>query len=186
MALGKMVAVVGLLVFVSTASAREAQIVWVKLTKKFSYKDIDRFCTTDKALAQPRMFFGAEVESGIVKAAVLKTDTFEPLVKRIVFQPQELSGVQIKSLSPGNYWVESLTLTARLLNWVFFNEGGLDECYPTQQLVTLSPNTFQFTFDFSLGLSLPVSLPSNTGKYWGKRKDGRAYQAALSFDQSAK
>lgn len=176
-----LLAVLFLSVYATSVRASEPEVLWLKLEKVFTYKDIDRFCSTKDL--PTTIYFGAEVADGSVQAAILKTDTFEPLSEKLPFTAAELAEIKISSASSGGNWIESIKLNARQLEWLFTHAGGMDECVPTQKLATLGPNDFKYAFDLSQILASPPQVSSNLGRFSGKRKDGRLYQASLYLVQ---
>lgn len=175
----------GILVFlaflVGTPSiATNTEIFWVRLEKIFSYRDIDRFCTTKD---MPTTFlFGAELVDDEVRAAVFKYGSFEPLSEKLPFTSDELKGIKFNLDKSKRKWIESIDLNARQLNWIFTRGGGMDGCVPTQPLATLGPNDFTYEFNLSEILVDP-QITSSLGKFSGKRKDGRLYQSSLALTQ---
>jgi len=172
--------VVIFLIWTNTAPA--AEIVWLKLTPYFSYRDITTHCTT---VHFPSVFyFSAEVDGDRVLRAALKDDTFEVLADRIYFHPSEVVGIRMYRDPAGQLWLKGLPLSVRLLSWAFRNAGqSLDQCVPPQKLRSVSPTPFPFVFDTErLGESVFDAL-STHGKFSGHRADGSPYQAELRFYQ---
>lgn len=174
------VLVLGLSFATLLAQASDTEVFWVRVEQEFTYKDIDRFCTTKNL--PTRFLFGAEVVDGKVQAATFKYGHFEPLAEKLAFTSEELEGIELGFDSANRRWIKSIELNARQLNWIFTRGGGLEGCVPTQPLATLSPNRFTYAFDFS-NIAVDPHLSSNFGKFSGKRKDGRLYQISLSLNE---
>lgn len=167
--------------WVTPSLASESGIHWFRLEKRFTYKDLEQYCTT--AHMPISILFGAELVNGKAKAAVFKTDTFEPLSEKLAFNTGELEGVKFSFEQEDVPWIKSINLSSRQLEWIFTHGIDLDACVPPQKLTTMSPNKLNFTFDLSQMLTQPKQVTSNEGRFSGQRKDGRYYQARLSFVQ---
>jgi len=169
--------------FTGAFSANAAEILWLKLTPTFAYKDISTICST--GLAPTTLYFGAELENLQVNRAVLKDNNVDVITDKIFFLPEELSGIELYRDGMGRVWLKTLPLTARLLNWFLFNAGaGIPECKPSQPLLTVGPIPFSYSFAVEGLGEGGVSAESTFGKLFGNRKDGGAYQAELSLRAS--
>ena len=175
-----------LLVIVALSAAggiQAAEVVWLKLKPRFSYRDIHRICSVD-AGGEP-FALGAEVDGDMTRAAVLMNGTHPMLVHRVKFTAEEMSSVEWQRDSLGRLWLKRLPLNARLLNWVFFNmpSASIGYCRPSEPLATLGPNSFAFIFEANnLGELGAMNLSSNA-KFQGRLKGGGAYEAELSWRQ---
>ncbi len=160
--------------------ATPPEIHWYKLERNFLYKDIDRYC--DSHFAPVTLLMSVEVANGAVKGALIRDNFGDFLVKKVPFTATELAGIQLKADAGGKKWIESVKLSARLLNWIFFQSGSMG-CSPTQPLASIGPNEFNYTFNLANMLVSPAELISNVGDFYGQRKDGRYYQAILTLTQ---
>lgn len=162
-------------------ASQATEVVWLKLTPHFSYRDITTICST--TIATKEVYFGAELEGNLALRAVLKDNLSGILADSIPFSPSELSGIVIHRDGAQQAWLRSFSASGRLLNWLFFHSGDSFECRPSQPLATLSPAPFDYLFDTDgLGDTL-FFTDSNLGKFSGKRADGASYQAQLHFGQ---
>lgn len=163
-------------------AVKASDVVWLRLTPNFSYKDISIICSTSQF--STTLYFGAEVEGTQAIRAVLKDSTIESIADKIAFLSEDLSGIEFHQDKFDRLWLKNLTLSARLLVWVFRNAGDpFLSCKPTQPLKTVSPTHFVFTFNVDgLGESVLYS-ESQLGKFKGQRKDGAAYVATLQLQQ---
>lgn len=161
------------------------EILWLKLTPNFSYRDINTACSTGAFPGGRDLYFAAEVEGNKVTRAAIKDNLSDILSSRIEFLPPEISAIALYRDSMGRLWLEQLPLSVRLLNWVFFHVSSYSEgCRPPQRLATISPAPFSFSFDMDgLGEGSLVSH-STAGKFIGKRWDGAAYEAELRFAET--
>lgn len=159
-----------------------ADILWLNLTPSFTYKDISTACSTTQF---PRtLYFGAEVDGNQANLAVLKDSTFEPVANKIAFLKEELSGIELHQDKFGRLWMKNLTLSARLLGWVFTNAGdSLGGCKPPQSLKTVSPAPFVFAFNVEGLGETAIFSESQLGTFKGQRKDGGAYVATVQWSQ---
>ena len=159
-----------------------ADILWLKLTPGFTYKDISTACSTTHF--PKTLYFGAEVDGGQANLAVLKDSTFEPVANKIAFLKEELSGIELHQDKFDRLWMKNLTLSARLLGWVFTNAGdSFGGCKPPQPLKTVSLAPFAFAFNVE-GLGETVIFSeSQLGTFKGQRKDGGAYVATVQWRQ---
>ncbi len=123
-----------------------ADVFWLKLTPRFTYKDISMACST---VQFPRdLYLGAQVDNDQVSLAVLQDGTSDVLTDKIAFLKEELPGLELHVDKFGRFWMKNLTLSARLLGWVFTNAGdSFGGCKPSQPLKTVSPAPFVFAFD---------------------------------------
>lgn len=178
----KLVGIVVLFValFSQHSQAAKPEILWFKLEKSFTYKDIDRYCSTE--FSPSSFLMAVEVLDGIVKGALFKTNNSDFMAHKLPFTAAELLGVRFKVDSSGRKWLESMKLSARQLNWIFTRGSGMD-CIPTQPLATLGPNEFTYSFDLETILINPAEVLSILGQFSGQRKDGRYYQISLSMVQ---
>lgn len=163
-----------------------SEVMWLKIAPIFSYKDVSTSCSTSpSSVVVGQLYFGAEVEGLVVKRASLKDNLIEVITDRIYFEERELSGIELFRDKRGQLWLKSLPMSARLLNWAFFNadSGSTSDCKLTQSLLTIGPAPYTFDFDVD-GLWESLSFSdSRTGKFGGQRKDGSAYTASLRFTQ---
>ena len=171
--------VVGLCLVASNLLASE--IVWLKVTSPFSYRDLFTACSTSASPAY--LYFGAEVSGQTATQATLATG-FDVLSYRISFSSEEAQGIKFYSDSKKRLWLSELTLSPRLLSWAFQYAGRtLDQCRPSTSLATVGPvpSVFVFRTD-GLGEDVLVSN-SQIARFYGKRVDGYAYNASLQFVQ---
>ncbi len=159
-----------------------SDVVWFKFIPSFSYKDISTFCSNTQ-LPKP-LYLGVEVEGTQLISASLKNDTFELGTDRIQFFAEELSGIVFHPDSFNRLWIKSLALSDRLLKWVMANASyTINECAPTQPIMTIFPTQFIFTFNVNgLGESVLFS-ESQLGTFKGQRKDGGSYVATIQWKQ---
>lgn len=172
-----------LVVFQTKGIGAQQEVLWLKLEKLFSYRDIQKFCSTMDF--PPRIFLGIELANGCAKAVVLKTDTFEPFSRKLFFTQNESKEVKIGLDSKGRKWVESFKLNFRQIEWIFNNAGGFDKCSPSQKLATLNPSNFTYFFDLSQSGGEQPTFLSSLGEFSGKRQDGHFYEASLQFIQKS-
>jgi len=161
--------------------ANGSEIVWLQLTPMLSYKDLSTNCKTD---GYYHHFLGAEIDRGEAKAAILRAGGMEVFYRNTSFTADELKGLRFEKDSFDRVWLTEYRLGERLLLWIIQNSGSsLDGCNPPSQLVTVAPDPYAFEFKIE-GLGAGPGTPSSQfGKFAGRRKDGRAYQAGLYFLQ---
>ena len=171
-----------LAVIIFFASHAVADVLWLRFTPKLTYRDLFVACSGE--FEAPTIYFASEVDGKKVLRAYLRDRAESVLVSSIAFEPQDLAGVELQSDKTDKTWIAQLTLSARLLNWVFFHSGDdFSGCKPSQPLATIDPGSFPFAFDLSdLGVHTDFSQ-SQLGKFKGRLKDGSAYQASIFLTQ---
>ncbi len=169
-----------------SVSTQATEVVWLRLTPLFSYKDITLACSNFiKPIHTPRdLFFAAEVNGITVQRAALRDSTSQMFAESISFLSSELVGIALTRDGKERLWLKALPKSARLLNWVFFRTTYTpDGCKPPLPLKTLEPAAFIFTFNPEELGGMPGSIDSQTGTFRGQRQDGYAYEASLRLTQ---
>ena len=165
-------------------------ITWVQLDPWFRYKDGKFSCSDSTDPSVRPMYLVAQVNSAMkVVYADFRETTFTLALRQIVFTANEMSEIKLEQDLLGDYVVKSLPLSARLINWLFFNMApntdilgfhNRFDCRPSNALATLSPNKAVFNFTRQ-GAN---SLYSPFQKFEGTLIDGGEYLAKLGFTQS--
>lgn len=171
-----------LFLLLTGATAFATDIMWLKLTPNFSYRDFSIVCSTQPFMG--RLYLGAEVEGIKVTKAVIKTYPSDLLAQKIILSSTEANAIELYIDQEGRFWLKQLPLNSRLLNWVFFHASDdLGKCRPPQPLSSIDPLQLSFAFSTEgLGESTSSSQ-SQVGKFKGQLKDSSAYQAQLSFTE---
>jgi hypothetical protein len=160
----------------------EDNLMSVKLTPYFSYKDITTACVNQSLPSQ--FEFVAKVQATTIVWGQLKESTSDFFAERIQFQVDELNQLEIFQDEFGRHWIKNLFLSERLLNWVFFRAGkSLNLCEPPQSLASITPQSVRFLFNINQLIESNLSLNSQKINFKGQRKDGSFYQASLRWKQ---
>lgn len=173
-----------LLLILGTVNVFGVEVTWVKLNPLFSYRDLFNFCNTKSDITGGRDFYlGLESEQGTVERAILKDGNFS-FSNVITFSSAEAQQIQLTEDSNKQYWVKSMFLSSKIVNWIFYHMGdSMFGCVPGGEIATMTPSTKSFEFDLSTINSFPAQGSSDAGKFSGRLKDGTGYQAELQFIQ---
>lgn len=172
------------LAFITVVGGARAatQFVSVRLEPAFSYEDIDKSCVVTQSMSR-WLTFTAAVEDGVITEAKLR-DSNLSFPNSIVFEPAEMKGLEVTLDEVEEYRIVKLPLSARLLNWMFFNIDGFvingpTFCRPPQALRTLTPNTHVFKFMQNTASEFYTAQQ----RFSGDRADGNPYAVRLGFKQ---
>lgn len=124
-------------------------VIWIDFEQRMTYKDLNYAC--DYASFNPRVFFVAEINDGKVEAAKLRlSSTTATKHNSIDLTGSELDGLHFVQDAKQNYWIQTMPLSARSLNWLFFSGGtSFMGCSPKAPLKTMDPMTHTFTYDLT-------------------------------------
>lgn len=158
-----------------------ADVLWLKLTPRFTYKDLITACSTEHF--PTTLYFSAEIENGKVLRAGLKSHTMDVFANRIFFLPSELEEIEWHHEVSGRLWLAKLPLSTRLLVWVFQNAGnGFQACKPSRPMKTLSPAQITYVFDVAPEES-GLATSSQVGRFAGTLVNGNSFAATLGWSQ---
>lgn len=170
-----------LLATVLSSVAPAGEWNWFKLVPHLNYRDLAVNCTSDGYLVH---YLAVQSQGTGVTAALVRAGGTESYHPSATFSQEELKGIKLEKDEYERRWLSELTLGARLLRWLLENsKSGLDACGPSTPLQTIEPAEFSFVFDRKELATGPVTLSSSLGKFSGKKKNGRAYQAGLFLIQ---
>lgn len=171
-----------LLLLLMSTTAFATDIMWLKLTVHFSYRDFSIVCSTQSFMG--RLYFGAEVEGTKVTKAVIKTYPSDLFGQKIILSETEANAIELYVDPAGGFWLKQLPLSSGLLNWAFFHASDdFEKCRPPQPLSSIDPSQLSFVFSTEALGESASSSDSQVGKFKGRLKDGSAYQAKLSFTE---
>jgi hypothetical protein len=162
--------------------SRQVAFLSVRLEPRFSYQDTDLTCVLNDIWRY--MFFSAKIDGDKIVEANLR-DAGISFPKRIDLTPAEYAGIQVAQDALGAYYVTSLPLNTRLLDWIFSHVdssevGATTFCRPPQRLATLTPEGHTFTFvEKEAGVYY-----TPTKKFTGNRADGAPYNVKLGFNET--
>lgn len=172
-----------ILLSVTSVIASPCNIVWLELKPSFRYRDVTVSCSTDWG---QRIMLSAEFcENKITRGWFqIQSHWLLPAGESIAIEPDELEGQKFYIDEGGRYWLSTMTLSSRLLNWFFFHSSGwFDRCVPPMAIIDINPVPYPFEFARSLPGENLVTSESQTGKFSGTRKDTRYFEASLGFLQ---
>ncbi len=169
-------------------NASAADILWLKLTPHFSYRDISVACsnTTHSTFLPNELFLSLEIDGGKVTRAILRdrpTKSPRDYSASVEFSKEELGGLAVYQDKLSRLWLKAFSLSGKVLNWIFYRTIYQGTCEPSQKLKTLGPQPSVFEFDLSALDSGIASSDSKKSEYKGELVDGGTYQATLSFIQ---
>jgi hypothetical protein len=156
------------------SSSSFAAFLAVDLQPKFVYQDYDRYCS----VGVPWKTISV---NGVVDGDKLVSATLRSTDKRFELLPEELTGVVMKRDTLGEYYLDTLPLGARVLNWIFFHlDGWVNVCQPSKALATLAPYGHTYRFTQSNGFNFFAVVQ----RFRGTRSDGGPYVLKLGFLQT--
>ncbi len=167
--------------------------VSIDLQARFGYQGEDTSCVLTGILASEKVMLYGEVKGGkVVEATLVNTAGGDPIGhptipgwdfnQLIKFTPTEREGIEVKADAAGDYYVVTLPLSARLLNWIFFHLDILPwpmGCKPTKALATLGPNSTVYRFIQATG----TEYTSPIQRFHGDKVDGTPYTIKMGFTQ---
>jgi hypothetical protein len=89
------------------------EVVWLKFTPQFSYKDISTSCTSD-LFKSPR-YLGLEIEGKTVVRASFRDGFTAGISTSVPFDSKEIKAIDIVKDKDGFWWVKSVALSRRMI-----------------------------------------------------------------------
>jgi len=159
-----------------------ADVIWLRLSPDFSYRDITLSCSNKIAGFPTELFFSAEVTNGKVTAARLSRST-SPNTDAITFPTKDLGNTELTMDAAKRVWLKSLQLSSATLNWIFFRAGSnLLSCRPPMALKSIEPAEHKFIFE-TPDENPDFDSSSELKKFAGQRSDGKIYNVDLRLTQ---
>lgn len=178
-----------LILSVLSGFANANEIRWLRLKVNLEYKDPTTVCTNfnNQHIPVEEGFFliALELDQGRIVRAQLnnfpKRDPFSlAIYENLRFEEAELSAIELFKDANGKFWLKTLNLPPRIVQWVLSASTKLAIlCKVPQRISLVEPGFNSYSFDTE-GLGGEVLFSrSNWIELKGKRLDGKPFEAKL-------